>query len=190
MAWNFFKKKDVYDELAKELGVEKALLQAFVKAESNGTNSIDDRVVIRWESHIFKRKTGVVIKVHGKRGRITEECQNNEYEAFNRAKDLLEDGKYEDEAYESASYGMGQIMGFNHTACGFDNAQELKEFIEESDDNAIRAIAYFIKSNRKLLQACKDLDFPTIARKYNGPAYAKNKYDIKMEKYYNEFKSA
>ena len=181
--------KDIYDEVADNIDIEPELLKSFIKVETNGNNLLNGRCIIRWETHIFKRRTGYTINVHGKRGYITDECQNNEWEAFTRARDLLCQGRYSKDAYESASWGIGQIMGFHYKRLGFESPAEMSEWIAKSEENGIRSIGMFIKSHAKLLQACKDLDFTKIAYYYNGKYYYRNKYDVKMKNEYDRLKA-
>jgi len=204
--FNFLKKKDngvqppietgnvdiappvVFDQVADELDVEVELLKAFVKVESGSCNSLNGKPICRWETHIFKRYTGINIYVHGLRGRINAECQGNEYEAFNRGC-LVRDGKYEKQAYMSASWGMGQIMGFHYKRLGFNTPKEMVEWIGESDDNGIRSIGRFIKTHAKLLKACQTKDFYKIAYYYNGAYFEKyapegKQYDDKIKAEY------
>jgi len=162
---------DIYEEVASLLEIEPELLRAFVKVEAGSKNDLDGRVIIRWETHIFERYTGVTVRVHGKRGRITKECQDNEYEAFNRAAKLVEDGKYEKKAYMSASYGLPQIMGFHYKRLRFGSPQKLKEYIGSSEENAIRAMGKFIMTDSRLLGACRDKNYHLIATYYNGAGY-------------------
>lgn len=183
------KDKDIYDEVADVLEIDSKILKAFVEVETNSTNLLDGRLIIRWETHWFKKYTNYNILVHGPRGYINKECQDSEWEAFTRARDLLCEGKYAREAYLSTSFGVGQVMGFNYHNLGFDSPQRMAEFIGESEENGIRSIGMFIKSHSKLLQACKDLDFAKIAYYYNGSAYARNKYDIKMKAEYDRLKN-
>ena len=44
--------------------------------------------------------------------------------------------------------------------------------------------------NSKLMDKLKELDWAGFAKKYNGPSYAKNAYDQKLQNAYNNFKRA
>lgn len=186
-------KPDVYEEVSKDLGMEPELLKAFIKVESGKTNTLNGRPICRWETHIFKRYTNITINVHGMRGKITEECQNNEYEAYERGCSI-EEGKYADKAQMSASWGMGQIMGFHYKRLGFSTPKALIDYIAASDDNSLRAIGKFIKTNAQLLKACQEKDFHNIAKFYNGAHYEKyapegKQYDDKIKIAYEQLKA-
>jgi len=179
---------EVFKEVAEDLEIELDLLKAFVKVESGSQNDLNGRVIIRWEPHIFKRYSKVQINVHGSRGRINDECQGNEYEAFRRGCSV-EKGKWKEQAYMSASWGMGQIMGFHYKRLKFISPQALAEWIGASDDNGIRSIGQFIATNSKLLKACRTKDYHRIAVYYNGGYYEKyapegQQYDDKIKREY------
>jgi N-acetylmuramidase/Putative peptidoglycan binding domain len=89
-------------------------------------------------------------------------------------------------ALKSASWGIGQVMGFNHAAAGFDSAQKMVSAMVESEDAQLQAMVNFLQSNG-LAQALKNQDWAKFARIYNGPSYAKNQYDVKLEQQYARF---
>lgn len=91
-------------------------------------------------------------------------------------------------AYLSASYGLFQIMGFNYEACGFANVHAFVDAMKRSEDEQLMAFVNFIKADKKLHTAVKDKDWAEVARRYNGPAYVKNKYDVKLVLAYSSFK--
>jgi hypothetical protein len=89
-------------------------------------------------------------------------------------------------ALRSVSWGLGQIMGNNYKLAGCSSAQELVEQAMESEVNQLRHMANFIKS-AGLLDELQRKDWAGFAKGYNGPAYAQNRYDSKLEEAYNKF---
>jgi hypothetical protein len=87
------------------------------------------------------------------------------------------------------SFGLGQIMGFNYKEIGVSSAQELYTLPLEKQ---IIAIATFL-SNRSDVRAVVSKtnpsaeDFRTLAKRYNGPAFAKHQYDEKIKRWFTEF---
>lgn len=53
-------------------------------------------------------------------------------------------------------------------------------------DQLMLFVAYLEK--RKLQEYLRNKDWAGFARRYNGPAYAENKYDQKLEAAYNKYK--
>ena len=91
-------------------------------------------------------------------------------------------------ALKSASWGMGQVMGFNHEVAGFGSAEAMVEAMKIGEDAQLTAMANFLVANglaEKLLQQ----DWAGFARGYNGENYAQNHYDIKLSQHYQRFSS-
>lgn len=91
-------------------------------------------------------------------------------------------------AMMSASWGMFQIMGFNHVRCGFKTVQQFVNAMCKDENEQMSAFTEFI-INSGLADELRDLRWADFARHYNGPAYAQNKYDEKLAKAYAKFKA-
>lgn len=88
---------------------------------------------------------------------------------------------------KSTSWGMFQIMGFNYKLCG---CKSINEFIIRmmcSEKEQLDMFIQFIINNKldKYLRSC---DWAGFAKKYNGPGYAQNEYDTKLEQAYLKYK--
>lgn len=86
-------------------------------------------------------------------------------------------------AMMSASWGMFQIMGFNHGACGFKTVQAFVNAMCKDENSQLAAFTGFIITNN-LGDELRDRRWADFARLYNGPAYAQNRYDIKLAQAY------
>lgn len=89
--------------------------------------------------------------------------------------------------YQSASYGMFQIMGFNYKSCGFNDLVDFLVAMEAGQKEQLKAFCNFIKSNN-LQKYLKNKQWAEFAKRYNGPNYKKNNYDVKMQNEYNKLK--
>lgn len=83
-------------------------------------------------------------------------------------------------ALKAASWGLGQVMGFNHHSAGYTSAQAMVADMIGGEDRQLIAMARFLRSTglAMLLRECKWEDF---ARGYNGPAFSENRYDEKLK---------
>ena len=54
------------------------------------------------------------------------------------------------------------------------------EAFAKSAGAQLDALVAFIKDNRHLWRAARSDDWATFARIYNGPGYARNRYDVKL----------
>lgn len=185
-------------ELAKEFNIEVAALKAIFKVEAGGKSGFlkeDSNIPVTLEEgHIFykylqnKHKNAAEIakkypdicykswtKQHYKTGL-------NEYKRYLKAAEIDEEC-----AMLATSWGMGQCMGFNHKACGYNSVQSFVKAMYESERNQLLAMCNFIKSNKKMYTALKDKDFTTFASLYNGSGQVEY-YANKLKKAYLEYK--
>lgn len=83
----------------------------------------------------------------------------------------------------ATSFWGFQIMWFNYKTCWYSSVQDFVEAMKKPE-NQFNAFATFIKSKDSLYFAMKKEppDFASIAHYYNGPWYAKNRYDKMIEK--------
>lgn len=94
-------------------------------------------------------------------------------------------------ACRNASWGIGQIMGFNHNLLGYPNARTMVVAFADDEDEQIRAMfGYFEETN--MMPALKTRNWRAIARAYNGAGYERNGYHEKLAAAYaaSSFKRA
>jgi peptidoglycan hydrolase-like protein with peptidoglycan-binding domain len=77
-------------------------------------------------------------------------------------------------------------MGENFADAGFPDVNTMVAAMAASEDQHLAAVVGFITSNG-LKKALQNKDWTTYARLYNGPDYAKNSYDIKLNQAYATF---
>lgn len=83
-------------------------------------------------------------------------------------------------ALQSASWGLGQIMGFNFKAAGYPSASAMVTAFADDEDQHLEAMIRFIKTNG-LDDELRRHDWAGFARGYNGAGFAKNGYDKKLK---------
>ena len=83
-------------------------------------------------------------------------------------------------ALESCSWGAFQIMGYHWQALGYDSVQHFCLCMQKDEDAHLDALVRFIRIDPKLHAALKAGKWPTVARLYNGPAYAEHGYDTRL----------
>lgn len=186
-----------YKKAAIGLGVEEAAVKAVASVESSGNGLIKDNQgnlipKILFERHImFQRLRDytpiksadmaakypdiVNPKPGGYKGGLAE------HERLQRA--VAIDRKT---ALESASWGAMQIMGYHWKVLGYPSVQA---FVNDmySEQGQLDAFVKFIKADKRLVKALQEKDWTTFSRIYNGPAYEKNNYHIKMKEAYEKF---
>lgn len=80
----------------------------------------------------------------------------------------------------ATSWGLPQMMGFNHVVCGYKTVEQMVEAFRVSEANQVAAMLTFIKSKKAMAGALKKRDWGVLAYYYNGPAYKTFKYDTKL----------
>ncbi len=91
-------------------------------------------------------------------------------------------------ALQSASWGMFQIMGFNHARAGFKTVQQFVNAMCKDENAQLDAFTQFI-INSGLGDELRDKRWADFARLYNGPDFAVNKYDQKLANAYAKLKA-
>jgi hypothetical protein len=99
------------------------------------------------------------------------ERQSVEYEALRLAGEIDRDL-----AFQSTSFGSGQIMGFNASVVGYSSAEEMFNAFTQSKEIQDLAMLDFLinrkgkdkKTGLTLAQAVKRGDFEVVAKLYNG----------------------
>ncbi|MDB6454837.1 N-acetylmuramidase domain-containing protein [Falsirhodobacter sp. 20TX0035] len=82
-------------------------------------------------------------------------------------------------ALRSCSWGLGQIMGFNHKAAGYASAGDLVVAFCDSEKAGLEAMIRFIQSEG-LDDELRRHDWSGFARGYNGAGYATHGYHIRL----------
>lgn len=166
-----------YQDAADTLGIPLATVQAVAEVESGklGGFGPDGRPIILFEPHVFSRETGGKFdKTHG--GVSYPKWGTKPYPPSQAARwDQLEYAAKlpggRDAALRSASYGLFQIMGFNHKVCGFPTVQGFFDAMHVSEREHLMAFVRFIQGNN-LARFLKAGDWEAFARGYNGPGQA------------------
>lgn len=185
---------ELLQNIANKLGIELAIMQAITKVESRSAGFQKGLPVILFERHIFYRqlqKQGFNVEQLAKKHPDLVNASAGGYlGGISENYRLAQAKKIDiDSAIESTSWGLFQIMGFYWQLLGYPSAQHFEQHMIESEAQQLDAFYRFIshQSNCKLLKAMKDKDFSTFAKLYNGPAYKKNNYDIKLKEAYENY---
>lgn len=168
------------------IGVGAPEIKTVIAVEAAGDGFLaDGRPKILFERHKFHSFT------NGKYDDVAPRVSNAKaggYEAstqeYNRLYIALQLDA--DAALQSASWGIGQIMGFNWKLCGERSLMGFIMGMHHNEDVQLALMVQFIKS----VGADDELrrhDWLGFAKIYNGPAYARNQYDKKLESAYKRF---
>ena len=185
-----------FTQVAELLGCEPAALKAVQQVETGGRGGFfsPGRPAILFEGHIFwtqlkKRGSNPEDYVKGNENILYPKWEKGHYKGGIGEYERLEQARKinREAADASASWGMFQIMGFNYAACGEESIESFVRSMCESEFKQLLLTANFIKKNSQMLQALQARDWAVFAKCYNGPAYAQNRYDVKLEAAYQKY---
>ncbi len=176
---------------ARELGVEPAALLAVAEVESNGQAFAliagQREPLIRFEGHYFNRNLP-----QSKRAAAREQglaspragAVANPRTQAGRWK-LLERAVAIDRlaAYESVSWGVGQVMGVHWKRLRYAGVDQLVDEVRKDVAGQVRVMARFIEQFG-LSDALQAHAWATFARLYNGPNFRRYSYDTKLASAY------
>lgn len=170
---------------ARLLGIEQKVLESIFVIESGDDDGFtkDGKLILRFENHIFAQllnnpnaynalfKHGIPghtghmfndggnwIEFHGN--------QELEHKVLNAAMQIDEEI-----ALQSASYGLGQVMGFNHRKLGYTSAKEMVSAFSNPEfgtENQLYGFLAFIINSPELISAIREKNWRRIAEIYNG----------------------
>jgi N-acetylmuramidase/Putative peptidoglycan binding domain len=180
---------------AGQLDVTEAHVRAVIAVEAAGSGFLgkyenDPRLPkILFEAHIFSKETKRQFNKSHPQLSCTRWNRNlyagglKEHDRLRQAAELDFDA-----AYKSASWGLFQIMGFNHQAAGYDQLHDFVGVQYVSEGMQLRCGVQFILSEG-MEGYLQNEDWRGFAKKYNGPGYEKNRYHEKLAIAFERYKS-
>lgn len=91
-----------------------------------------------------------------------------------------------DAALMSASWGIGQVMGFNYALAGFANVADMVAAMVRDEDAQLHATAAFVAGSG-LVGALQRRDWTAFARGYNGLDFVRNDYALRLAEAFGRF---
>ncbi|WP_435579149.1 N-acetylmuramidase domain-containing protein [Gilvibacter sp.] len=197
----FLSEQDLIDFAAK-YNLELAVVKAVNEVESSGKGFlIDGRPRILFEGHIFWKQ--LAKRDLNPEDFVTDFTKNilykswtksfyeggeQEYDRLEKAAGMSDVDAVHDAAYCSASYGAFQIMGFHYELLGYPSVDAYVAHMYTHEKAHLEAFGIFCEKNN-LIRHLKSRDWAAFARAYNGPGFAENKYDTKLESAYQKYKT-
>lgn len=164
----------LYQAVGKEIDVEPVALRALAIVESDEKPFTPGGApAVRLEVAYWKRN-----RYATKPALAFDKCTNSRDLDVRWAQFQAMHACQWEAAIRCHSFGMFQIMGFNHRACLCDTAEA---FLAEmrTVEGQFRMLKHLILGSPDLLAALRRRDAARVALHYNGKAYAQNKYDAR-----------
>jgi len=168
--------------IAHTIGIKEDEIHAVLDVESMGYGYNKNGVIMLFEEHVFYRYLPKDMRqVAVDRGLAHPKWRRNYKNNYMR---FLQAYEYNQEAALLAcSWGLGQVMGFNHKLVGYDTVQQMVTDFAISESRQLNAMVEFIKS-AGLDDELRNHDWAGFARGYNGKGYRRNKYDTRLRARY------
>ncbi|QHG64382.1 N-acetylmuramidase domain-containing protein [Pseudomonas putida] len=174
------------NEVCDSLGVSESEIWAVLTVETRGFGFLSDRrPQILFERHVFHRLTqglydGNPDISRSKAGGYVGGA--GEYARLETAMQLDKTA-----ALQSASWGIGQVMGFNFKVAGFTSTDKLVAAMVKDENSQLQAMAHFIMGNN-LAGALQRNNWVSFARSYNDADFKRNEYDTRLAAAHAKFK--
>lgn len=186
-----------YREVAKELGIEVAVIKAVAEVESRGNGFMTNgEPTILFEPHVFWR----VLKAKGidpnKYTKGNTDILYPKFKTGHYGKTSEQHGRLQravkidrDSALMAASWGKFQVLGENYKSLGYKTIQEFINDAYRNEDSHLDMFVRYVKVNN-LVRYLKTKDWESFSRGYNGKSYAVNKYPQKLKAAYARHNAA
>lgn len=182
------------EKAATDINIPLAALRAVIDTECKGEGfNSDGTPVVLFERHVFRRrliangKADIAMKAMRERPDLCNTTMGG-YGLYSAQHQRLTAATRYDRAsaLESASWGIGQVMGYHWKDLGYVSLQSFINSMYRDEYSQLLAMCKFIVRNR-LDKYLRNQDWKNFALRYNGPDYAKNNYDIKLANAYKRY---
>lgn len=169
------------------IGVGEDEVHAVLDVEARGRGfDTHGRPAMLFEPHIFYRELPEGKRAQAVKQGLARKSWKRDYPKDSYPR-LIEAMAIDTEAaLRSASWGLGQIMGFNHRLAGFSSAKEMVTAFLDDEETHLEAMIQFILSTG-LDDNLRNHDWEGFAKGYNGPGYRKNNYHTKLKAAYEKW---
>lgn len=174
---------------AQALNCDVACVRAVAEVESNGHGFLPSgQPKILFEAHVFARLTGGAFtashpNISSTRANKTlyGAAGEHQYDRLALAQALDHQA-----ALSSASWGLFQVMGFNHAAAGYPSVTDYVAAMFTDEGHHLDAMVGFLKANH-LDAALRTKDWERFTRGYNGKGGIANGYHLRLGKAFARF---
>jgi hypothetical protein len=176
-------------KLGALIGVGEDELHAFMEVEASGSGfDRAGRPKMLFEPHIFYRHLlGNELDRAVERGLAYRKWGEKKYpkDSYDR---LIKAMQINPEmALRSASWGLSQILGMHHLTVDYPSAEAMVRSFMDDEENQLRATIELLIS-MGIDDDLRAHRWQVVARVWNGPGYARNGYDVKLEAAFQKWK--
>ena len=175
--------EDDYVASSRRLAVRVSAIHAFADVEASGAGFFAGKPKILFEPHVFARLT---------KGMFNDSNPEVSYSKWGtRPYPATQDERYGQlllavgldpwAGFCATSYGKFQILGENFGLCGFETPWAFAASQAYDEVSQLKAFEQFIQRSG-IIRPLRAMMWAEVAKQYNGPAYLKNRYDVRLAK--------
>ncbi|MER8882587.1 N-acetylmuramidase family protein [Mesorhizobium sp. M0816] len=167
------------------IGVGEDEIHAFLDVETLGHGfDAQGRPIILFEPHVFFRNLSGAKRAQAvAAGLAYQRWGEKPYPRDSYPRLKAAGAIDETAALKSASWGLGQVLGENFRAAGYETVQDMVSDMMVDEELQLAAAVNFIKFH-KLDIALRKHDWAAFAKGYNGAGFKKNAYDTRLANAY------
>lgn len=167
--------------IGSQIGVGEDEIHAFLDVETSGSGfDAHGRPKALYEPHVaFRHLLGDKLAQAVAQGLAYRNWGEHPYPADSYPRIIAMMAIDETVALKAASWGLGQILGENYVAAGYDSPQEMVTDFVKGEAQQLQGAVNFIKHNH-LDDELRDHRWAAFAAGYNGSGYRRNAYDTKL----------
>lgn len=192
-------------ELAKEYNLDEAHVRAVVEVESNGKGSHSSGALVALnEPHwVWNTTSGALrnklanttVRIGGASWKLAHKYRRGQkypptsYPRIDKVVEVVAANHKGGQkagieiAALSTSWGLGQIMGFNHKLCGFSSAADMAQEFSKGEYYQLKGMLEFIKT-KGILDDLRAGRWDEFAKGYNGEDYRDRNYHGRLKNAY------
>lgn len=177
-------------KIGRSIGVGEDEIRAVLEVESRGSGyDAQGRPRILFEPHVFYRLLKGAQRASAVAAGLAyarwgaQPYPRDSYPRLHRAMAINRAA-----ALKACSWGLPQLMGENFKAGGFASVEAMVAAFCEDEEAHLEAMVQFIRVSR-LDDELRRHDWAGFARGYNGPGYAKNRYDVRLASAFSRWRA-
>lgn len=176
--------------IAARIGCGEDHLHAVMEVETRGGGfDHHGRPRMLFEPHVFYRQLDGADRARAEAAGLAypkwgeRPYPSDSYPRLRRAMEINEEA-----ALRSASWGLGQVMGFNHRMVGYDSAADMVADFLDDEETHLEAMVEFIVA-AGLDDDLRREDWAGFARGYNGAGYAQHDYHGRLRRAFERWRA-
>lgn len=174
--------------IGARIGVGEDEIHAFMDVEAAGSGfDSQGRPKMLFEPHVFWRNlSGSKRAAASKAGLAYPKWGEKPYPKDSYPRLIQAIGIDRTAALMASSWGLTQILGENHRAAGYAEPEAMIDAFTRDEEHHLEATILLLVS----MGIDDDLEahrWQVVARVWNGPGYAKNQYDVKLDRAYRRW---